>query len=283
MDRFQASIRDFEDWLDRCLADCAGHPRLLEACRASALGGKRFRAVLVFASSDLAGVPITRAYPLAAAVEMIHAYSLVHDDLPALDNADLRRGQPTAHKRFGEAVAVLAGDALLTDAFAVLCQLDAPPAAVVASVSGLARAAGSPGMVSGQVADMLDLPAASDVAVVRNIHAKKTGALIEWSCLAPVRVWAPTWQDTVAAYASELGILFQVRDDLLDIDPAARQDKDRNADGKKSTYARLLGAKAAAAYAQDHLQICLRQAALLPPPHNDVFRELAEWTVGRLA
>lgn len=283
MEHFKATVQEFEGWLDHWLANRPAHPRLNEACRASALGGKRFRAILTFAASGLAGAPAQQAFPLAAAIEMIHAYSLVHDDLPALDNADLRRGQPTAHKRFGEAVALLAGDALLTDAFAVLCELDAPATAIVTSIRSLAEAAGSAGMVSGQVADMLDLPNATQIEQVRNIHAQKTGALIEWSCLAPVRIWAPTWQSLVATYASELGILFQVRDDLLDIDPAARQDKDRNADGKKSTYARLLGAQAAAAYAQQHLQICLQQAAKLPAPHNQIFRELAEWTIGRLA
>lgn len=282
MERFRSSIDAFELWLATSLKDQAGHPRLLDALGDAVLGGKRFRAVLTFAAAGAAGIPERRAYPLAGAIEMIHAYSLVHDDLPALDNADLRRGHPTLHRRHGEALAILAGDALLTDAFGLICRLEAEPQATLAAIRDLARAAGTPGMVSGQVADMLDLPQATTIEAVRAVHRGKTGALIEWSLLTPLTLWAPALLETVRPFAEHLGVLFQVRDDLLDLDPNAAQDKDRNADGAKSTYARLLGIAGAQAHANEHLDICLAAAAKLPQPHADVFAELAAWTVGRL-
>jgi farnesyl diphosphate synthase len=279
-------LADFEVWLTARLAERPVHPRLHEAA-AEALhgGGKRFRAVLVMAAARLAGVSAHAAYPLAGAVEMIHAYSLVHDDLPAMDDAALRRGRPTLHRRFGEAMAILAGDALLTDAFAVLASADAPPAALLGVVADLANAGGSLGMVGGQVGDILDLADADDVATVRAIHAGKTGALIRWSLEAPVACWAPhaPWRDALGTFAEHLGVLYQVRDDLLDLDAGAARDKDRGHDAGKSTYARLLGISGARAAAEAELAAALAAAAALPAPHAARFADLARWTAGRMA
>lgn len=279
-------LADFEVWLTTRLSERPVHPRLQEACAESLHGGgKRFRAVLVMAAARLAGATAQTAYPLAGAVEMIHAYSLVHDDLPAMDDAALRRGRPTIHRRFGEAMAILAGDALQADAFAVLAAAEAPPAALLRVVADLADAAGSPGMVGGQVGDILDLAEARDVATVRAIHAGKTGALIRWSLEAPADCWAPTatWRADLRVFAEHLGVLYQVRDDLLDLDAAAARDKDRGHDAGKSTYARLLGVDGARRAAEDELAAALAAAARLPAPHGDRFADLARWTAGRMA
>lgn len=282
----RSPIADFEAWLRRRLDAMPRHPRLGTVVDDALLaGGKRFRAELVFTSGRLCGRPAGALYPAAAAVEMIHAYSLVHDDLPALDNAGLRRGRATQHRRYGEAMAILAGDALLTDAFAVLTDSPAAPDRIVEAVRSLALAAGSPGMVSGQVGDILDLEHTRDVERVREIHAGKTGALIRWSLDAPFALFAPgdATRRIVAEYAEHLGVLYQVRDDLLDLDPEAGRDKDRNADGSKSTYARLLGPSAARQSAEDELSACLAAAVHLPEPHAGAFAELARWTAGRTA
>ncbi|RMF16402.1 MAG: polyprenyl synthetase family protein [Candidatus Dadabacteria bacterium] len=282
MQQFHDDIARFEAWLLARIEAIAGHARLKEAMRAAAAGGKRFRATLAIAAARMAGQTDEQAWPIAGAIEMIHAYSLVHDDLPALDNADLRRGQPTLHRAFGEAVAVLAGDALLTDAFGVLTDLEAPADRVVDAVRTLAAAAGTSGMVSGQTADILDLASATTVEEVAAIHRGKTGALIEWSILTPLRIWAPDLVAAATPYAEELGVLFQVRDDLLDLDPNAAQDKDRDHDGEKSTYARLLGIDGAREHAQKHLERCIAAAEAFPAPHDAVFKDLAAWTAGRL-
>lgn len=277
-------LADFETWLAEWLDERPIHPRLLEPMRSAVLdGGKRFRAALVFAGTRIAGVSEERAYPLAGAVEMIHAYSLVHDDLPALDDAALRRGRPTLHRRYGEAMAILAGDALLTDAFDLVGTADALPERVLAASRSLSRAAGGPGMVGGQAGDILDLPTAEDVEVVRRIHSGKTGALIRWSLTEPMLLWSDDRARTeaVRAFSAHLGVLFQMRDDLLDIDPAATADKDRDADGAKSTYARLLGVEGARASAEEELQTCLEILDALPAVDAGLLGALARWTVGR--
>lgn len=276
----------FEAWLARRLDAVPTHPRLREVVDDALLGGgKRFRAILVFASARLTGAPVAASWPLAAAVEMIHAYSLVHDDLPAMDDAGLRRGRATSHRRFGQAMAVLAGDALQADAFAVAADTEADPRALVRVLADLATAAGSPGMVGGQVGDILDLAGARDVETVRRIHAGKTGALIRWSLEAPVSLWAPEapWRADLSRFAEHLGVLYQVRDDLLDLDAGAGRDKDRGHDGAKSTYARLLGVAGARAAAEAELAAALAAAAALPAPHGDRFGTLARWTAGRMA
>ena len=282
MQQFREDIVRFEAWLLSRIDAIEGHRQLKDAMRTAITGGKRFRATLVIAAARMAGRTDEAAWPIAGAIEMVHAYSLVHDDLPSLDNADLRRGQPTLHRTCGEAIAVLAGDALLTDAFGVLCDLDAPADRVVEAVRTLASASGASGMVSGQTADILDLALATTVEEVAAIHCGKTGALIEWSILTPLRIWAPDLVAGATPYAEELGVLFQVRDDLLDLDPDAACDKDRDHDGEKSTYARLLGIDGAREHAQRHLERCLAAAQAFPTPHDAVFSELASWTAGRL-
>jgi geranylgeranyl diphosphate synthase type II len=222
--------------------------RLLEAMAYSLLSpGKRIRPILVLAAAEALGVAARHLLRAACALEMVHAYSLIHDDLPAMDDDDLRRGQPTNHKVFGEAAAILAGDALLTDAFAVIAADETIPVdRRVAAVAELAAAAGSGGMVGGQMADMLAEGAQADIALVESIHRRKTGALLR----ASVRIGAllagadAGSLERLSAYGDAVGLVFQIADDLLDdigntaaTGKSAQRDRARG----KSTYPALLG------------------------------------------
>jgi geranylgeranyl diphosphate synthase type II len=191
---------------------------LEEAMRYSLLaGGKRVRPVLALAA---AREDPARVLPLAAALELIHTYSLIHDDLPAMDDDDLRRGRPTCHKAFGENVAILAGDGLYAEAFChVLSQQEGDPQAILAAVAELAAATGVNGMVGGQYLDVTER-APAGAAGLRHVHALKTGKLIAASILCPLRVVIPSEPARIElfrGFASELGVLFQIVDDILDV------------------------------------------------------------------
>ncbi|HST40830.1 MAG TPA: farnesyl diphosphate synthase [Conexibacter sp.] len=201
-------------------AATAGAEGLEEAMRYSLLaGGKRIRPVLALATARAIGEPAERVLPIAAALELIHTYSLIHDDLPAMDDDDLRRGRPTCHKAFGENVAILAGDGLYAEAFRhVLDQQAGEPAAILAAVRELAAGTGVNGMVGGQYLDVTD--AATDAASLRHLHALKTGRLIGASIMCPLLLapsQAPATIDAFRSFASELGVLFQIVDDILDV------------------------------------------------------------------
>ena len=238
--------------------------RLLEAMRYSALGGgKRVRPFLVVASADLFGVARARSLRAAAAIEMIHCYSLIHDDLPAMDDDELRRGRPTAHVKFDEATAILAGDALLTKAFEVLAAPDTHSNGEVRAELCLAyaKAAGDRGMVGGQ---MLDLVAEShdlDVAEITRLQRMKTGALISVSCEAGGILGRASTQarTTLRGYAHDIGLAFQIADDLLDVEGTAEEvgkatGKDEAAG--KATFVSLLGADRA----RDQANLLVEQA-----------------------
>jgi len=199
-------------------ADAAG---LEEAMRYSLLaGGKRIRPVLTLATARAVGEDPARVLPLAAALELIHTYSLIHDDLPAMDDDDLRRGRPTCHKAFGENVAILAGDGLYAEAFRhVLTHQQGDPAAILAAVGELAAATGVNGMVGGQYLDVTER-APAGAAGLRTVHVLKTGRLIAASILCPLRlvlVEEPARIEWFRDFASELGVLFQIVDDILDV------------------------------------------------------------------
>lgn len=234
--------------LDRLLP-LDGFParRVTEAMRYSALGqGKRLRPFLVVESAALFGVPRTRALRTGAALECVHCYSLVHDDLPAMDDDDLRRGKPTAHKAFDEATAILAGDALLTYAFDILSGEATHPDAKVrlALISGLAKAAGVAGMVGGQ---MLDIEAEtridsglSDIVLIQSL---KTGALFRFACEAGA-VLGGADPAPLRLYAEKIGLAFQIADDILDVESTPEAlgkatQKDKAAG--KATFVDLLG------------------------------------------
>jgi farnesyl diphosphate synthase len=192
--------------------------RLQQAMRYASLGqGKRLRPFFVLESAKLYSVDETRALTVAAALEMIHCYSLVHDDLPAMDNDDLRRGQPTTHRKFDEATAILAGDALLTRAFEVLADAGEPPIMFAA----LARASGPQGMVGGQMLDIeAETKGFASLSDISALQRMKTGALFEFACVAgPMMAGAD--QAALKSYADAIGIAFQIADDILDVESSS--------------------------------------------------------------
>jgi geranylgeranyl diphosphate synthase, type II len=253
--------------LDRAVADHGGPgARLLEAMRYSLLaGGKRLRPVLAIAACEAVGGEIADAMGFACALEMIHTYSLIHDDLPCMDDDDLRRGRPTNHKVYGEAMATLAGDALLTDAFKMLARSPgrAPAGVVLDVVAELADAAGSPGMVTGQALDMLSEGRPTDLATLEYLHARKTGALF----LAAVRGGGMlgggdrSQIDALSEYGRAVGLAFQVIDDLLDVVSSTEQLGKRahkdDAHGK-ATYPALMGVEKSREFANE-----LKQRAIM--------------------
>ena len=267
-DRLNQVAKDSETLLDRLLgatllAGETGRPaRLLEAMRYAALGaGKRFRPFLVVESASLFGVDRNQALMAGAALECIHCYSLVHDDLPAMDNDDLRRGQPTVHKAFDDATAILAGDGLLTLAFDIASRAETHPDAAVRVelVQALARASGLGGMVGGQ---MLDLAAEGrfDGGTVQRLgekeiltlQAMKTGALLKFACRAGGILGKAdaAQRDALDRYGAAVGQAFQIADDLLDVegDPAlVGKQTGKDADAGKATIVGILGVDGAKA------------------------------------
>jgi len=265
-DRFKQSLdsvaADTERLLDQLLTpkpvagELARPARLLEAMRYASLGGgKRVRPFLVVESARLFAVPRRQALMVAAALECVHCYSLVHDDLPAMDDDALRRGRPTAHKAFDEATAILAGDGLLTFAFDILSRPQTHAKAEIRAeiISALARAAGIGGMAGGQ---MLDLAAEGrfangrvselDFAGVKTLQAMKTGALLKFACVAGAMLGAAPKKARTALerYGAAVGEAFQVADDLLDIEgDAATVGKatGKDAAAHKATFVSLLG------------------------------------------
>ena len=238
--------------LDHWLPGAALHPtRLHEAMRYTVLGGgKRVRPILVYATGTALGISMDALDGPACAVELIHAYSLIHDDLPAMDNDDLRRGKPTCHRAFDEAAAILAGDALHTLAFYILSHdpaLQAPAKARLAMIETLALASGSRGMVGGQAIDLAAVGRALDIAELENMHIHKTGALIRAAVRLAALAAPELDHDTLHQldhYAKCVGLAFQIRDDILDIEgDVATLGKRQGADLalNKPTYPALLG------------------------------------------
>ena len=235
--------RFLKDWYDR-FSDLPQN-RLFEAMSYSLeAGGKRIRPILVYEFCRLCGGNWQDAAPFAAAVEMIHTYSLIHDDLPCMDDDDYRRGKLTNHKVYGEAMAVLAGDALLTDAFAVASIANIPSKSLRDAVAVLAECAGSLGMVGGQVLDILSEERLLTEQEALDIQTRKTGALIRASCvLGAISAGASEiHQKAAVVFSANLGLTFQIRDDMLDVvGNAAELGKAIGVDGSKNTFVRLYG------------------------------------------
>ena len=208
-------------------------------------GGKRLRPILAFGFCDMCGRDWKAAAPFAAAIEMIHTYSLIHDDLPSMDNDDYRRGRLTNHKVFGEGMAILAGDALLTDAFAVAATAELlNPKDMALAIGVLAECAGSIGMVGGQVLDIMSEERDLTEQEVLDIQNRKTGCLISAACCLGVIAGNGTQEQFEAAcqFASGLGLAFQIRDDMLDvIGTQAELGKATGVDTEKNTFVKLYG------------------------------------------
>jgi geranylgeranyl diphosphate synthase type II len=215
-------------------------------------GGKRVRPILALAAYEACGGNPAGIVPYASALELIHTYSLIHDDLPAMDNDDLRRGNPTNHKVYGEAVAILAGDALLTEAFTILSDLSlssaVTPANLLSSLRDIALASGLDGMVAGQVQDILSENSEPDAGTLRFIHTHKTGTLIRASVrMGPILFGSDQKiLSALTAYGEHVGLAFQVIDDILDVEGNTEElGKSVGADEKikKMTYPRLYGVR----------------------------------------
>jgi len=290
----QRAAREAEQILDGALSpeprpgEIVRPPRLLAAMRHGVLnGGKRLRPFLVVETATLFGGRRETAARVGAALECIHCYSLIHDDLPAMDDDDLRRGQPTVHKAFDEATAILAGDALMTLAFDLLSDDDpvVTPPARLALVSGLARAAGLGGMAGGQALDLEAEKAMPDEDGIIRLQAMKTGALIRFACEAGAIVGGANPQDRerMVAYGAAIGLAFQLADDLLDLSAstaalgkAAGKDVSRG----KATLAALHGE----AWARRQLDGLVAQAEELLEPWGaraDTLRAAARFVASR--
>jgi farnesyl diphosphate synthase len=278
--------------LDKLVAVPDGlEARVFEAMRYAVLApGKRLRPFLVLTSSTLFAVGRSRALQVAAAIELVHAYSLVHDDLPAMDNSDLRRGRPTCHKAFDDATAILAGDGLLTLAFEVLAQPDThgDPGVRAELVASLAQAAGGHGMVGGQMIDLIaehrrDL----DIGAITRLQRLKTGALIAFACESGAILGkaAPELRLALRGYAHDLGLAFQIADDLLDVEGSAAatgKPVGQDAAAGKATFVSILGVERARAQAE----LLVSQAAAhldLFAERGDLLRQAARFVVDRRA
>lgn len=238
--------------------------RVVDAMRHGALdGGKRLRPFLLIAAADMFDAPRARSVRAGCAVEMIHCYSLIHDDLPAMDDSDLRRGRPSVHKAFDEATAILAGDALLTQAFEILAEKETHPNAEVrcALALELARASGKIGMVGGQMIDIYAEQKNFDLAGIEELQRLKTGALIRFSAVGGGIIGEASAAEVsaLAAYAEDLGLAFQIVDDILDATADAEtlgKPAGQDAEMDKATFIKLLGMDGAKSKAAELVERC---------------------------
>lgn len=281
MKRFDTDARRYTALIEAFLADCfreeAPQQELFDAMRYSLLaGGKRLRPMLTLALCETCGGSAEEALPFAAAVEMVHTYSLIHDDLPCMDNDDYRRGKPTNHKVYGEAVAVLAGDALLTAAFSQLAAASLPAERVVRAVDALSRCAGELGMVGGQVLDINAETRLCTEQEVYDIQSRKTGALISAACRLGVIAAGGSDEQLRSAvrYAEAIGLAFQIEDDILDvIGDEKKLGKATGMDEAKNTFVRLYGIERCRVMIAEQTEIALQAAQALNAPF---LTELAE-------
>ena len=273
--------------LDELLPAGGRPPVIYEAMRYSLFaGGKRLRPVLLMAAADAAGSDGRRFLSVACGLEMIHTYSLIHDDLPAMDDDDYRRGKPTNHKVYGEGMAILAGDGLLTAAFEViLSQSGVAPAVLLAVAREVAAAAGAGGMVGGQAVDLVFAGRAIDGDTLKFMHQAKTGALFRASVRAGAILAGATAAqlDALTAYAEYFGLAFQITDDILDVaGDAAALGKPVGSDAKndKSTYVSLYSLDGARRLAGEAAAAALGALAALGPEAGTL-RELVDYLVNR--
>lgn len=273
--------------LDKRLNSPLASGQLMEAMRYATLGsGKRLRALLVYAAGEAVKADIQQLDTVACAVEMLHAYSLVHDDMPMMDDDDLRRGKPSCHKAFDEATALLAGDALQTEAFLALTQTTLTATQQIKMVATLAQAAGGAGMAAGQAMDLASVGHALTLDQLQQMHQLKTGALIRSSvalgALSATQVNAEVLTQ-LDNYAAALGLAFQVQDDVLDVtSETAVLGKKQGADIalNKPTYPALLGLQAATDKANTLIEHAIDSLQALPDPCF-ALRGLAQYVVKR--
>lgn len=249
-------------------------------------GGKRLRPFMVMEGARVFGVDAARARRVAAAAEFIHSYALVHDDLPAMDNSDLRRGKPSLHKAYGEATAILAGDALQTLAFEILADPETheDPRVRVELISNLASASGMHGMVGGQMLDMIGEKQAFDIGTISRLQRLKTGKLIAFCCEAGAILGRanPAHRQALRNYAHDLGLAFQVTDDLLDAEgnPAV-MGKPAQQDVKKATFVTAMGREQARARAEMLVEQAVTHLRVFDAGRVDLLKDLAYYVLQR--
>ena len=251
-------------------------------------GGKRLRPILCIEAARMFAADVAPVMPVACAMEMIHTYSLIHDDLPALDNDDLRRGMPTCHKKFGEAMAILAGDALLTQAFETLARTPVPPAQCVALIAEIASAAGTVnGMVGGQVADVESTGRAVTAELLEYVHKSKTAALIRASIVSGAMAAGASESDLarLRSFGAQIGWAFQVTDDILDVEESSEalgKTAGKDQAQQKATYPALFGLAKSHEFARE---LATRALTELEPygERGANLRELGEFLVLRRA
>jgi len=257
-------IAEIEEYLAECFpkGDCKQQTVLDAMTYSVAAGGKRIRPMLVLEFCRICGGDPKKALPFAAAVESVHSYSLIHDDLPCMDNDDFRRGKPSCHKAFGEANALLAGDGLLTVAFELLSRAELPSDRIVSAVRVLSEQAGVMGMIGGQVIDLESEGKPIDAETIKITYDLKTAALLKASCLLGcIAAGAEEKQlEAAAAYATALGFAFQIVDDILDVEgdsQAIGKPVGSDAENEKRTYVSAYGIDAAKQAAQEYTESAL--------------------------
>ncbi len=259
-EQLKQDIKIIEDALDKYVAQKDNlQSSIYRAMRYSLLaGGKRLRPVLVIETGKMCKGKVEELLPFACAMEMIHTYSLIHDDLPAMDNDELRRGRPTNHIQFGEAEAILAGDALLNRAFEIVSEEPGKdPARTLKAISILAASSGTEGMIGGQVIDLESEGKRIDADVLKTLHALKTGAIIRSACVVGAVLAGASEEEIQAVdeFALNLGIAFQIQDDILDVsgdEDALGKPIGSDADNEKSTYVTLFGLERAAELSREY-------------------------------
>ncbi|SDK95856.1 geranylgeranyl diphosphate synthase, type II [Maridesulfovibrio ferrireducens] len=283
---------EVEKYLSECLKGQGIPYGLLESMDYSLLaGGKRLRPVLVLVWAQMLGAKKEAVMPFAASLEMIHTYSLIHDDLPAMDDDDLRRGKPSNHKKFGEATAILAGDGLLTEAFGFMAKADAPAEVVVEAISLMAHSAGACGMVGGQTVDM-EYTGRDGITLdeLKVMHAMKTGALILSACKSGAilaKGVGATEEDVRRAeeYGRLIGVAFQIVDDVLDVvGDEASLGKPVGSDEEqgKSTYPSLIGLEESKELARKYVDEAVELLAPYSGAEAELLSELAQYIVDRV-
>ena len=287
--QFHNQLNEYKDCIESYLQDaCFNYSKepqkiLFDSMRYSLLaGGKRLRPVFVFDFCRMCGGNWKEAVPFAAAVEMIHTYSLIHDDLPCMDNDDYRRGRLTNHKVYGEATAVLAGDALLTAAFGFLAKAPLSADVKIHAVSVLAECAGELGMVGGQILDMQSETRQCTCQEVIDIQSRKTGALIRAACVLGVLAANGSGSQIEAAsdFALNLGLAFQIRDDMLDvIGDANTLGKSVGSDANKNTFVQLYGIEQCDKMVRHHTELAM--SALQAFQNTEFITELADSLINR--
>ena len=281
---------EVNEWLDRLVPSESTPPeKIHRSMRYSLLaGGKRLRPALVLASGEALGADTDDLMPAACAIEMIHTYSLIHDDLPAMDDDDLRRGRPTCHKAFGEAIAILAGDALLTQAFRVLAA-DAPlrdAARQVRVIREIATAAGTvDALIGGQVADIEGEGKAVDAMMLEYIHRSKTGAMITASVVVGGIIAGGTEDqiDKLRAYGERIGLAFQIADDILDVTSTSEQlgkTPGKDLAASKATYPAVHGIAASEARARELVGEAVEIVSRLGAD-TQILQEIARFIIAR--